>query len=144
MVNQAMVNINVAGASGAPVNAFDIFDQYTGVVNFRVKSDGSVWCRELTVELSTNAFPDFVFDDSYKLQSLKQREEYVIRNKRLPYMLSAKEVESNGASLTKVMTGILQNTEELTLYLFELNKKVEKLSMENAELKEKVNKLNSK
>ena len=47
----------------------------------------------------------------------------MIRNKRLPYMLSAKEVESNGAPLTKVMTGILQNTEELTLYLFELNNK---------------------
>lgn len=72
-VNAAMLNLNVQGASGAPVNALDIFDQYTGKINFRVKSNGYIWCRELTVEYASATFPDFVFEPNYKLETLQKR-----------------------------------------------------------------------
>jgi cell division protein FtsB len=44
----------------------------------------------------------------------------------------------------KLIAGIVQNTEELKLYLFELAKKIEKLATENADLKKQVEKLSLK
>ena len=44
----------------------------------------------------------------------------------------------------ELITGIVQNTEELTLYLFEMNKKIEKLATENVDLKKQVEKLSLK
>lgn len=55
-------------------------------------------------------------------------------------MLSAKEVENNGAPLGELIKGVLQNTEELTLCLIDLNKKVEALKKENEELREEISK----
>ncbi len=127
--------INIASPSGA-VNALDIINQTTGMVNFRVKSDGLMYCRELNIKATTATFPDFVFNKEYKLLSLVDRENYIKENGHLPHMISAKEVEAEGgAPVGKVINGILQNTEELTLYLFEVNKKMDALMLYLNELK---------
>jgi hypothetical protein len=38
--NSSQFNINVNGATNAPINSFDIYDQHTNKVNFRVLSNG--------------------------------------------------------------------------------------------------------
>lgn len=81
------------------------------------------------------AFPDFVFNDNYKLLSLNERELFIKKHRHLPHLLSAKEVENQGVPVELVMEGILQNTEELTLYLIDLSKQIEDLKKENQSLK---------
>lgn len=56
----------------------------------------------------------------------------------MPYMISANEVETNGAPIGELIKGLTHNTEKLTLYLIELNKELEELKFENDLLKIKL------
>jgi hypothetical protein len=134
--NAAHLNINVAGSS-TPINALDIYDSYTNKVNFRVKSDGTVFCRELRVLVTTSTFPDFVFESNYELMSLHAREEFVKRYKHLPHVKSGRQIESEGLSLHD-LTSVLRNVEELTLYTIQLNRRVEQLESENKLLRDNI------
>lgn len=124
MVNSAMVNINVSGAL-ASTNALDIFDQYSNKVNFRVKSDGFVYTREINVQLTN--FPDYVFDKNYKLKSIESLEAYIKQNHHLPNVPAASEIAANGANLGELSKLQMEKIEELTLYIIELKKEVEEL-----------------
>jgi hypothetical protein len=128
--NAAMLNVNVAGASGAPVNALDIFDQYTGNVNFRVKSNGYVYSREVNVQLTS--FPDYVFSSKYKLKSLDALENYIRENHHLPNVPSAADIQQNGANLGELSKIQMEKIEELTLYVIELKKEIDALKTSNA------------
>lgn len=134
-VNQAFLNVNVATSQYGAVNAIDVFDQTSNKVNFRVNSFGYVYCRELSVKINTATFPDFVFDKNYRLMTLDERENYLKANKHLPYILGADSIKNGDAPIGEIMTGILQNTEELTIYLIELNKKLNALELQNLKLK---------
>lgn len=143
-INGSMLNVNVNGG-----NAIEVFDIGTSgnpneKINFRVKANGQIWCREVFVK--TGIIPDFVFDKKYDLMSLAEREAFIKTQKHLPYMISAKEVEVNdgNAPVGEMMKGILQNTEEITLYLIDLNKKVEALAKENETLKTELNTIKNK
>ena len=70
---------------------------------------------------------DFVFESDYKLPTLREREKFIMENKRLPYIKPAKEMQEEGADVGETMMGMLQNVEELNLYLFELTKKMDYL-----------------
>ena len=98
-----------------------------------MKSNGFVYAREINVQLSN--FPDYVFAKGYKLQSLENVENYIHANKHLPNMPSAKEVEQNGANLGEIQKVTVEKTEELYLYLIEINKRLKQLEKENQELK---------
>jgi hypothetical protein len=82
---------------------------------------------------------DFVFDENYKLMTIKERESFIKQNKHLPYIESAENIIKNGANLGESVSGVLQNTEEITLYIIEINKRIELLEKENKILKEKFN-----
>lgn len=92
--------------------------------------NGKVNCKEVEVTLS--GWSDYVFDQSYKLKSLYEVENFINTNKHLPDVPSEKEVLSNGINLGKMDAILLQKIEELTLYVIQLKK-------ENDQLKEKVN-----
>ena len=83
-------------------------------------------------------WPDYVFHSPYRLMPLIDLEKYIQKNKHLPDVPSAKEVEDNGLDLGDNQAILLKKIEELTLYIIDINKKVEKLSEENAELKKKL------
>ncbi|MCC6370256.1 MAG: hypothetical protein IT236_04550 [Bacteroidia bacterium] len=145
-LSQARLNLNVASPFGS-IPVIDVFDQTSGangMVNFRVNSFGFVYCRELHVLVNTNTIPDFVFNKDYKLLTIKERAKFIQENGHLPHLMSAKEIEAHGNSepIGKMVNGILQNTEELTLYLIQLNEKIEKLAEENRELKKAIEKKN--
>jgi hypothetical protein len=74
-----------------------------------------------------NHTPDYVFDKSYKLQSLSEREAFIIENKHLPNMPSAKEVEQNGLDVANYTQGLHTEVEELWLYIFQLEDRINQL-----------------
>lgn len=87
----------------------------TGILTERVKVEHSgIW-------------PDFVFNDEYKLQSLKEVEEYIRHNKHLPNVPSAGNVAENGIDLGEMDGILLQKIEELTLYMIDLKKENDNL-----------------
>ncbi len=125
--NAALLNVNLNSAlTGASAdNALDVFDQTSNKVNFRVKASGFVYAREVNVQAAN--FPDYVFDNDYKLNSLENLENYIKTNKHLPGVPTAIEVEKNGLNLGDLGKIQMEKIEELTLYIIELKKEVEAL-----------------
>jgi hypothetical protein len=105
--------------------------------NFKVKTNGTVYAREVFVQLTP--FPDYVFKPDYKLMPIGELEFYVKTNSHLPNVPTAADIKENGANLGEIQKANIEKTEELYLYLFELNKKVEALAKENEELKAQIN-----
>lgn len=75
----------------------------------------------------TAAWPDFVFEENYKLMKIDKLEEYLKQNKHLPNVPSAKEVQKEGVLLGEMNRVLLQKVEELTLYIIEQQKRIENL-----------------
>ena len=98
--------------------------------------DGVFMARRIRVTQS--GWADFVFDKHYLLPSLQDVEEYIQKNKHLPSVPSAGEIEKKGLDLGDNQTVLLQKIEELTLYMIQMNKEIESLRHENAELKKQV------
>ncbi|HEX2847119.1 MAG TPA: hypothetical protein VHN59_11265 [Chitinophagaceae bacterium] len=103
--------------------------------------------RTRKVKVDISSWPDYVFDEQYKLQDLAELETYVRKNKHLPEVPSAQEVEREGVNLGDNQAILLKKIEELTLHLIEMNqrviemdKRVQQLEGENKVLKEEINK----
>ena len=73
-------------------------------------------------------FPDYVFDDSYRLMSLADLESYIKSNKHLPGIKTRKEVLKNGVPLGELNIQLLEKIEELTLHLIDLDKRATRIS----------------
>jgi len=87
-----------------------------------------VWGSARANEIVVNATgADFVFNPSYKLNSLPALEKYIKQNHHLPEIPSASEMKANGLSLGANQARLLQKVEELTLYLIEKDKEIEQL-----------------
>ena len=82
---------------------------------------GTVHAQEVRVDLSgAVAPPDYVFEESYPLASLDEIKAYITKNKHLPEVPSAKEMEANGIELGEMNMLLLKKIEELTLHQIEL------------------------
>ncbi len=103
---------------------------------YSLSVDGKIIAEEVKVQLSTS-WPDYVFGKNYKLMPLDELEESINKNKHLPNIPSAAEVEKDGISLGDMNKRLMEKVEELTLYIIDLNKK-------NNALAEKVEKLEAK
>lgn len=77
---------------------------------------------------------DFVFANDYKLRPLDEVEEYINKNKHLPEIPSAQEVEKEGLDLAQMDAKLLQKVEELTLYMIDMKKENEQLKKRLSEL----------
>jgi hypothetical protein len=73
----------------------------------------------------TEQWADYVFDEDYKLPSLKELDTYVKTNRHLPEIPNAKEVATNGIELGEMNAKLLKKVEELTLYIIQQEKKME-------------------
>ncbi len=111
--------------NGTGGDAFTITNASTNKINFKVKSDGVVYSRELNVQLT--AFPDYVFKKEYKLMSLEQLDTYIKANHHLPNMPTAAVIEKEGANLGELSKLQMEKIEELTLYVIELKKELDAL-----------------
>jgi hypothetical protein len=95
--------------------------------------NGNIRAREIKVE-ATN-WPDYVFDEGYKIGTLEELESYIKANKHLPEMPSAKEITANGLELGEMVRLQQQKIEELTLHLIDKDKAIKKVEVENTQLK---------
>ena len=73
------------------------------------------------------AWPDYVFRPAYRLRSLREAEQYVQANGRLPEVPSAAAMQAEGLDLGSMEAVLLRKREELTLYLIELKEENEAL-----------------
>ena len=81
----------------------------------------------------TTAWPDYVFEEDYNLSSLQEVADHLKKNKHLPNVPSAKEVEEKGVDMVEMNAVLLRQIEELWLHLIEMKK-------ENEELRELIKK----
>ncbi|MBB6239861.1 putative coiled-coil protein SlyX [Pedobacter sp. AK013] len=103
----------------------------------KLSVNGKIRAHEIKVE-ATN-WPDYVFEEGYKVGNLQELESYIKANKHLPDMPAAKEVETNGIAVSEMLKLQQQKIEELTLYLIEQNKAIdtqnEKLLLQGKQIK---------
>lgn len=85
---------------------------------------GNIRATEVVVE---TGWADYVFDEKYKLRSLDEVEKFIAKNKHLPNIPSAKEIEENGLKVGEVQKKMMEKIEELTLYLIEKTKEIDEL-----------------
>lgn len=85
---------------------------------------GNIASREVKVTIDAGLVPDYVFANDYKLKSLQEVEDFIKKNKHLPEIPSAKEIEKNGLMLAQMNMNLLKKMEELTLYMIEQSKQI--------------------
>ncbi|MFN8309484.1 MAG: hypothetical protein U0T73_05925 [Chitinophagales bacterium] len=93
--------------------------------NFRVKSNGHIFAREIKVTLQN--FPDYVFNENYRLESLKSVKEFCRINHHLRGIPSETEVLKTGLSVGELEAKLLEKVEELTLHVIQLSERIENL-----------------
>ena len=99
----------------------------TPATGYKLSVNGKIICEEMKVQLNAN-WPDYVFDNSYKLQSLKEIEMFTKQQGHLPGIPSASDVKTaGGIEVGEMQTLLLQKIEELTLHLIEQEKKINRL-----------------
>lgn len=86
----------------------------------RLTVNGKIKANEIRVD--GNGQPDYVFEEGYKISSLKETEQYIKLNKHLPEVPSAAEAAENGIALGEMNKMLLKKIEELTLHLIEKDK----------------------
>ena len=111
------------GRLGIGINPKNHFD----LLSYRLVVDGNIKCKKLRVDLQN--WGDFVFDDGYQLMDLNSIEQFIAKNKHLPGMPSAQEIEKDGADLGEIVKLQQVKIEELTLYLIELKKENEEMKI---------------
>jgi trimeric autotransporter adhesin len=102
---------------------------------------GKMLSEEVNVMQSSESWPDYVFQPSYKRMSLDEVEKFISVNKHLPNVPSAAEMAITGNNLGKTDVKLLEKVEELTLYLLEMKKTNDAQSAELQSLKNQMNKL---
>lgn len=144
--------ILLASASTAPVaigslqNVGIIVDYYSNVfvgmktddyekVSSALKQKYSLFVKEgiLSEDYAIapiSSWSDFVFDNKYKLRPLQEVEDFIVKNRHLPEVPSAKDVAEEGYSQHNMNKVLLQKIEELTLYIINQDKEIQKLKSE--------------
>ncbi|MDW3192258.1 MAG: hypothetical protein R8G66_07830 [Cytophagales bacterium] len=90
-------------------------------------------------------WPDYVFEEDYELHDLGELEDFIIKHKHLPGVISQLEVKEKGLVSGKQMTiTLLEKVEELTLYTIQQHKALQEQQAYNAALLERLDALEVK
>jgi hypothetical protein len=92
---------------------------------YKLSVDGKVICTEVLVKSS--AWPDYVFSDNYPLMPISLLDRFIRKNKHLPGISVAKQIEKGGLSLGEMQRLQMEKIEELTLYVIQLKKEMDQL-----------------
>lgn len=101
----------------------------SGSNGYRLAVNGNALFTKIIVK-EYSAWPDYVFNNTYKLPSLKYTEDFIKKHSHLPDIPSAEKVKSEGLDLASMQALLLRKVEELTLYAIEQNKKIKILQEE--------------
>ncbi|MDN3588107.1 hypothetical protein QWY86_15595 [Pedobacter aquatilis] len=102
----------------------------------KLSVNGKIRAHEVKVEVSN--WPDYVFDEGHKIETLEKLESYIKVNKHLPEMPSAEHIEREGLTVGVMIKLQQKKIEELTLYLIEKDKALNKSEKKTAELESEV------
>ena len=102
---------------------------------YKLSVNGNVRSKEVVVESN---WADYVFDKDYKLPTLYETEKFILQNKHLPNIPSAKEIEENGLHLGDIQKKMMEKIEELTLYIIDLNKQLRNTNDQLDDLKKNI------
>lgn len=92
-------------------------------VEGNISANGNITAKKIKV--TQTVWADHVFSKNYKLKSLSALESFVLKNKHLPEVPTAKEVEKRGISIGDTQALLLKKIEELTLYIIEQQKQID-------------------
>ncbi|MBK6963269.1 MAG: hypothetical protein IPH20_04835 [Bacteroidales bacterium] len=107
----------------------------TQAAGYDLSVNGKIACTEVLVQAFAS-WPDYVFAPDYDLMSLSSLEESINRNKHLPGIPSAAQVESEGIQLGDMQVKLLEKVEELTLHLISQDKQIRQLQAEISAMKQ--------
>ena len=91
---------------------------------YKLEVCGTIRANEMRVE---TGWCDYVFEKDYKLRTLKELEAFINKNKHLPGIAPASEIEKDGLKLGETNKAMMEKIEELTLYVIQLSKENKKL-----------------
>lgn len=94
----------------------------------KLSVNGTILAKEIIVTNSSSYWPDYVFDDTYKLMPLKELAEFIDKNGHLPNLPSADEISQSGQPLGEIQKQQMEKIEELTLHLIEKDQQIEALN----------------
>jgi hypothetical protein len=106
----------------------------TNTAGYMLAVNGKIHSTELVIE---SGWADYVFEKNYKLKPLEDVEKFILSNKHLPNIPSAKEIEKNGLQVGDVQKRMMEKIEELTLYVIEQDKRIKNLENSISELTKK-------
>lgn len=106
--------------------------------NAMLAVDGKILAKEIFVNIHNSVWPDYVFSKNYKLKPLTELANYLNKEKHLPGIPSAVEIEEKGLSVNEMQVKQMEKIEELYLYVIELQKQIEELKVENSKLQKKI------
>lgn len=110
-MTQGVPRITITGTGNVGIGTDD-----TKGYKFAVNGD-AIFTR---IKVKNNAsWPDYVFEESYKLPPLADIAAYVKTYKHLPEIPAAAEVEKDGLDVGEMNKQLLKKVEELTLYLIQ-------------------------
>ena len=93
--------------------------------DFNLAVNGSALFTKAVVQ-QYSIWPDYVFENDFKLQTLAELEKFIKANHHLPEIPTAKDVEKDGVDLGSNQALLLKKIEELTLLLIDQDKKMNK------------------
>ncbi len=98
---------------------------------YKLSVEGKVICEEVKVSMQVD-WPDYVFNENYKLMPLRGLKKFINDNKHLPNIPTADDVRSSGVELGEMQRLLLEKVEELSLYIIQQDERItdleEKLS----------------
>jgi hypothetical protein len=101
----------------------------TDTKGYKLGVNGNIIATEVVVKEYVN-WPDYVFENNYKLTELTEVEAYVKEKKHLPGVPSANEVKDNGVALGEMNKILLQKIEEMMLYMIQQQKEIDALKQQ--------------
>lgn len=103
----------------------------------KLSVNGKIRATEVKV-LAEISVPDYVFNPTYELMTLKETKKYIAEYSHLPEIPSADEIGENGIDLGDMNMRLLKKIEELTLHQIALMEKLEQQQMRIDELEDKI------
>lgn len=107
----------------------------TGKPNYKLDVNGIIRSRSEIIICSED-WCDFVFESDYKLEPFQSRISNIKKQKHLPWIMPEKKVIEEGVSVSETIKGLLQNVEEMYLYMEIMEKRIKQLEEENKALKQ--------
>jgi hypothetical protein len=99
----------------------------TTTTTYLLAVNGKIGTKDVQIETTSDAWPDYVFESDYKLMAVNEIAKYIREHKHLPGIPSAQEVARNGYSVSDLDVQLLKKVEELTLYIIEQQKQIDAL-----------------